>query len=240
VRIARNKPNAAALFEILSDAHVEALRARVRDGAPIDGLTEQWAPEGVAQAPDPNAEHTTSFSIADRDGNVVCLTQSLGGLFGCGVVVPGTGICLNNFLYWGELDMHGANRLVPGLEFALPLAPVVALRDGKPVLAMGTPGSYGISQTQAQTLVQHVDFGQSLQASIEAPRARLWDGRRVQAEARIDAATLEGLRARGHAVETLGDWIMLVGGLHGIAIETVTGVMEGGADPRRDGVVAVP
>jgi gamma-glutamyltranspeptidase/glutathione hydrolase len=116
----------------------------------------------------------------------------------------------------------------------------VALRDGKPVLALGTPGSYGISQTQAQTLVQHIDFGLSLQAAIEAPRARLWDGRRAQAEARIGADTLEALRARGHDVEALGDWTMLVGGLHGIAIEPGTGVMHGGADPRRDGVVAVP
>jgi gamma-glutamyltranspeptidase/glutathione hydrolase len=239
-RIAHNKPNAAALTEIFSDAHVEALRARVRDGAPIDGLTEQWAPPGTIHAPDPHAEHTTSFSVADRDGNVVCVTQSLGGLFGCGVVVPGTGICLNNFLYWGELDPHGANRLVPGLEFALPLAPSVALREGRPVLALGTPGSYGISQTQTQTLVQHVDFGRHLQDAIEAPRARLWDGRRVQAEGRIDAGTLEGLRARGHEVEALVDWTMLVGGLHGIALDPATGVMIGGADPRRDGVVAVP
>jgi gamma-glutamyltranspeptidase/glutathione hydrolase len=62
----------------------------------------------------------------------------------------------------------------------------------------------------------------------------------VQAEGRIDAGTLEGLRALGHEVEALVDWTMLVGGLHGIALDPASGVMTGGADPRRDGVVAVP
>src|SRR6185295_5398401 len=104
--------------------------------------TEQW----IESKPDPNKEHTTSFSIADRDGNVVCLTQSLGAKFGCGVVVPGTGVCLNNFLYWGEVHPQGRAYMRPGSALALCLAPSVSTRDGKPVLALGTPGSYGISQ----------------------------------------------------------------------------------------------
>jgi len=156
------------------------------------------------------------------------------------VVVPGTGICLNNFLYWGETDPRGTNPLIPGTDLALPLAPAIATREGKPVLALGTPGSYGICQTQTQTLVQYRDFGQPLQDAIEAPRARLWDGRRVQAEGRLPAATIAALRERGHDVEALADWSILVGGMQGIAIDPDTGAMEGGADPRREGYVAVP
>ena len=132
-------------------------------------------------------QHTTSFSVADRDGNVVCITQSLGAKFGCGVVVPGHGVCLNNFLYWGEVDLRGPNALRPGGALALPMAPSIATRNGEPVLALGTPGSYGICQTQPQALVQHIDFGLGIQDAIDAPRARLWDGRRVEVESRIPA-----------------------------------------------------
>ena len=117
---------------------------------------------------------------------------------GCGVVVPGTGICLNNCLSWGDVDARGTNPLVPGGDLALPLAPSLSTKQGKPVLLLGASGSYGIGQTQVQALVQHIDYGLAIQDAIEAPRARLWDGRRVQAEARIPAATIEALRERGH------------------------------------------
>jgi len=236
MRIAHNKPGPAALARMLAEEDVETLRARVRDPRPLEGLTEQWAP----QKPDPAKEHTTSFSVADREGNAVCVTQSLGTQFGCGVVVPGTGVCLNNFLYWGEVDTRGTNPLIPGTDLALPMAPAIATRRDKPVLLLGTPGSYGICQTQAQALVQHVDFGLSPQDAIEAPRARLMDGRSVLAEGRFAGPVLEALRGRGHDIEAIEDWSILVGGMQGIAIDPNTGAMTGGADPRREGYVAVP
>ena len=180
------------------------------------------------------------MSVADADGNLVCLTQSLGAGFGCGVVVPGTGICLNNALYWGELDPRSPNALVPGGTLMSAMSPSIALRGGRPVLALGTPGSYGICQTQPQAMVQWKDFGLSLQDAIEAPRARLYDGRRVAPEARIADATLEALGARGHEVEKIAPWTMTVGGMQAIAVDAETGAMTGAADPRRDGYVATP
>ena len=234
-RIAHNNPSPEQLTALLSDAAVARHRARLRDGVAIDGPTEQF----VAPVPaDANRQHTTSFSIADSDGNAVCITQSLGAKFGCGVVVPGHGVCLNNFLYWGEVDLRGRNALRPGAPLALPMAPSIATRNGRLVLALGTPGSYGICQTQPQALVQHVDYGLRLQDAIEAPRARLWDGTRVQVESRIAPAVVEALRARGHAIETMAPFTQVVGGMHGIAIDPTTGVMTGGCDPRRDGFVA--
>ena len=193
-RIEFNKPGPEKLAGLLADQAVATFRARLAAPGPLEGPAEQSLPE----TPDPAREHTTSFSVADRAGNLVCLTQSLGGPFGCGVVVPGTGICLNNFLYWGEVTPGATNPLIPGTDLALPLAPTIATRAGRPVLALGTPGSYGICQTQAQALVQHLDFALPLQAAIETPRARLWDGSRVTAEGRLPAATLEALRERGH------------------------------------------
>jgi len=231
VRIERNRPSPEELKEILSSAEIEKLRARVKDGKPVEGLTEQWVPT----RPNPNKEHTTSFSAADAEGNVICLTQSLGNKFGCGVVVPGTGVCLNNFLYWGEVHPQGKAYLKPGSPLPLCLAPSVSTRDGKPVLALGTPGSYGISQTQTQVMVQHADYGLLMQDAVEEPRGRLWDGKKVQVESRMPASTVEGLRKRGHNVEVTDPWTWVVGGMHGISIDPKTGAKIGGCDPRRDG-----
>ena len=230
-RIANNKPDAETLERLLSEAYVEKLRARVKSGKPIEGPTEQWL---EPQPVNLGKEHTTSMSIADREGNIVCITQSLGALFGCGVVIPGTGICMNNFLYWGEVDVRGTNPLKPGLSLALPIAPSVSTRGGRPVLVLGTPGSYGICQTQPQALVHYIDFRLGLQDAIEAPRARLWDGRKVQAEGRLASATVEALRARGHDIEIVEPFTMISGGMQGIALDPQTGAMTGAADPRRD------
>ncbi|HJQ55274.1 MAG TPA: gamma-glutamyltransferase [Vineibacter sp.] len=233
-RIAHNHPTQETLARLLGDEHVAQLRRRLQDGQPVVGPTEQWTPTAEAV---PAEHHTTSFSIADRDGNVVCITQSLGSVFGSAVVVPSTGICLNNFLYWADVTPDSPNRSRPGGPFPVCMAPSVSLRDGKPVLALGTPGSYGILQTQVQALVQYRDYGLPLQDAIEAPRARLMDGRAVYAEARFDPAVLESLRQRGHNVIGLPAWTMRVGGMQAIAIDPATGAMTGACDPRRDGYV---
>ena len=178
--------------------------------------------------------HTTSFSIGDREGNLVCVTQSLGSPFGSGVVVPGTGVCLNNFLYWSEVAPKSPNRTKPGAELAMCMSPSISTLDGRPVLALGTPGSYGILQTQVQALVQYLDFALPLQEAIEAPRARLWDGRHIQVEGRIPPATIAALKERGHGIEAFLPWTMKVGGMQAVAVDPATGVMTGAADPRRD------
>jgi gamma-glutamyltranspeptidase/glutathione hydrolase len=91
-----------------------------------------------------------------------------------------------------------------------------------------------------QALVQYKDFGLGLQDAIEAPRARLWDGTRVQPESRFDPAVLTELKARGHGIEDTPAWTMTVGGMQGIAIDPDTGAKTGAADPRRDSYVATP
>jgi gamma-glutamyltranspeptidase/glutathione hydrolase len=231
VRIDNNNPPPQELARLLGDEHVESLRARVRDGKPVSGPTEQW----MEPPPGEDPGHTTSFSIADDEGNLICMTQSLGSPFGSGVVVPGTGVCLNNFLYWTEVKPKSPNRTRPGAELPICMAPTIATLDGKPVLALGTPGSYGILQTQAQAYVQYFDFGLALQDAIEAPRARLWDGQFVQVEGRIAPDVVAALKARGHGAESFLDWTMKVGGMQAVAIDPATGVMTGAADPRRDG-----
>lgn len=228
-RIKTGVPSKQKLAEILSDGHVEGLRARVRDGKPVNGPTEQWTP-GADEG------HTTSFSIADRDGNMVCVTQSLGSVFGSGVVVPGTGVCLNNFLYWADVNPASPNRVKQGDYMPICVAPSIVTQDGTPVLALGTPGSYGILQTQPQAMVQYIDFGLPLQQAIEAPRARLTDGRAVLLESRVDAQVRDELRGRGHDLMSGPDWTMKVGGMQGVARDA-SGSFLGGCDPRRDSYV---
>jgi gamma-glutamyltranspeptidase / glutathione hydrolase len=237
-RIAHNFPTPATLAELLSDANIDRLRARVRDGKPIEGPTEQWTPPSSGH--DQKEHHTTSFSIADRDGNVVCVTQSLGSPFGSGVVVPGTGLCLNNFLFWADINPASPNRTKAGGHLPVCMAPSVSLRDGVPVLALGTPGSYGILQTQVQALVQYLDFGSGLQDAIEQPRARLWDGTSVEPEARFAPAVIEELARRGHTIQRGSAWTMRVGGMQAVAIDPPSGLLTGACDPRRDGYVATP
>ena len=235
-RIAHNNPSPETLAEILSEASVARLRQRLIDGKPVTGPTEQWTPQ---EKEDP--AHTTSFSIADSEGNLICITQSLGSPFGSGVVVPGTGLCLNNFLYWADVQTGSPNRAKPGDALAMCMSPSISTRDGKPVLALGTPGSYGIMQTQAQAMVQHLVFGLPLQEAIEAPRARLWDGRLVEIENRIAPETIAELVRRGHDAKAFDvGWTMRCGGMQAVAVDPATGVFTGAADPRRDGYVATP
>ena len=237
VRIAQNNPSPEALENLLGDEHIAALRLRVTDGIPIDGPTEQFiSPRPV----DLNKEHTTSLSIADKFGNAICITQSLGSGFGNGIVIPGTGVCMNNFLYWGEVDTGGRAPLVAGGELALCIAPSIGTYDGRLALSIGTPGSYGIMQTQVQALVQYIDFGQNIQDAIAAPRGRLWDGQKINVESRIANAVVEALKQRGHDINVIGDFTWETGGMQAVSIDFDSGALTGAADPRRDSYAVAP
>ena len=234
-RIMNNNRSREEIEALLDDREVGALRERVRDPRPVDGRTEQF---GDAPPPDVAAarEHTTSMSVADRFGNMVCITQSLGSPWGSTVVIPGTGVCMNNFMNWGDLSPASPNRLVGGRRWAMCLTPSICTREGAATLSIGTPGSYGIMQTQAQAMVHHVDFGLNIRDAIEAPRARLFDGRRVVVENRVDSEVIGALAARGHEVETAASgYTMLCGGMQAVVRESASGALLGTADPRRDG-----
>ena len=234
LRIRHNRKDAGAIRGLLSEDAIGPLRRRLLDGSPVWGRTEQHADGPLIDGPGLN-EHTTSFSAMDTDGNAVCITQSLGSPWGSGTAIPGTGLCLNNFMNWGDLDPASPNHLKPGERYAMCLAPSISLKDGAPVLCLGTPGSYGIPQTQAQAMVHHLDYGLDLQAAIDGPRGRLWDGRKVSLENRVPAEVMDGLRARGHDVTAMGAFSWSAGGMQAIARDPETGAFTGAADSRRDG-----
>lgn len=190
---------------------------------------------GALKPGDPGLkESTTHFNVVDAEGNAVSCTQSLGG-FGCGVVVPGTGILLNDFCYWFDLDADSPNVIGPRKKNEMCLSPGMIWKDDKVFACIGTPGSYGIMETTPQFMANLMDFEMSVQAAIEAPRARPQEGARIIAESRIAPEVLEGLAKKGHLVDKQPDFSMAFGGAQGVMIDPDNGIFTGGADPRRDG-----
>jgi gamma-glutamyltranspeptidase/glutathione hydrolase len=202
---------------------------------------ERWTAERLAgeilpgHPADFMKEHTTHFAVADGDGTVVTVTQTLGSPFGSGIMVPGTGLLLNNMLFWTELDSASPAHLRAGARLQTRMAPCQAFRDGGFRLSIGTPGSFGILQTTPQMLINVLEFGMAVQEAIEAPRARVYRDRLVDVEGRVAPETRAALAARGHQVNVLEDWSWVVGGGQGIWRDPESGALQGGADPRRDG-----
>jgi gamma-glutamyltranspeptidase/glutathione hydrolase len=189
---------------------------------------------------------TTSFSIVDRAGNAVAVTPTLGGGFGTAVVVGRTGLLFNNGMRLGSTSPYpdNVNYVRGGQIPLLNNSPVIVLKDGKLVLAIGTPGGEGIGQTQLQAIVNVLDFGMPIQEAIEAPRFIL-DAEpnfykpgaaiTVAMERRVAAATRERLQAMGHTIRALPEFTAAVGGMQGILVDQKKGTMAAGADPRRAG-----
>jgi gamma-glutamyltranspeptidase / glutathione hydrolase len=231
------QPN-APVAALLSEDYCAARRQLVDPGRASRIIGERYARHmntGLREHGDPGLrESTTHFNVVDAEGNAVSCTQSLGG-FGSGVVVPGTGILLNDFLYWFDLDADSPNVIGPHKQNEMCLSPGMIWRDGQVFACIGTPGSYGIMETTPQFMVNLMDFGMTVQAAIEAPRVRPQELNRVIVEGRIPAAVRDGLTARGHLVDAQPDWSMAFGGAQGLMIDPDNGTFSGGADPRRDG-----
>ena len=182
------------------------------------------------------SECTTHFSAIDAAGNAVGVTQSLGAGFGSGVVIPGTGIALNNFLNWMDGDPQSPNVVGPGLKTEMCMSPVQVWDEQGLRFLIGTPGSYGILQTTPQMIMNVIDHDMNIQAAIEAARVKATTpGKVVDVETRIGEDVLHELTQMGHLLNRLGPWNAGVGGGQGIMVDPESGGFMGGADPRRDG-----
>jgi gamma-glutamyltranspeptidase/glutathione hydrolase len=123
---------------------------------------------GGASRPDTRGE-TSSFSIADRFGNLVSVTHSVNGTFGSGIVVDGGGYVLNNRLPCFYLEEGNVNILEPGKRTRHTINPALALKDGKPFLAWNTPGGDNQPQAMLQSFLAVVEFGMNIQQAVEIP-----------------------------------------------------------------------
>jgi gamma-glutamyltranspeptidase / glutathione hydrolase len=180
-------------------------------------------------------ESTTHFVTADASGMFVSCTQTLGGGFGSGVVHGNTGLALNNFANWFDLDPESPNVIAPNKVVEMCLAPSQVWRNGNPFLLVGTPGSFGIMQTTPQMIMNVLDHGFSIQAAIEAPRFRTGTGMELPIERRISDEVAIELQRLGHEVQFLDSWTPFVGGGQGLMVDPDSGAFLAGADPRRDG-----
>jgi gamma-glutamyltranspeptidase/glutathione hydrolase len=181
---------------------------------------------------------TTHFVIVDDGGNAVSATQTIGRDFGCGEVVPGTGLVMNDRSWWMSLR-DGPNAVAPGHRANIGHAPTIVFDGEQPSIILGSPGGFGIVPYVVQTLVNVIDYGLDLQKAIEAPRFRLMDLEcAIAIEDRFDRTVLDRLRARGHRVDLLPRWTDRVGGVVGIARDRNTGSLLAGYDPRRNSYAA--
>ena len=202
-----------------------------------------WNPQSAAQSP-----MTTHFATADQWGNVVTVTQTLGGGFGSCHAPKGTGVFINNMGKWFDLNQGSPNDIKGGRAVDFVIAPSqIYSATGSPVngrnaegkggfiASIGTPGSYGILHTTIQMIHQFLDCGKNIQEAIEAPRFRYYDIGAIMFESRFDADMLEQLGSMGYTYDLLPPFTNAVGGAHGIH-RTSHGTYLGAADPRRDGV----
>ena len=181
-------------------------------------------------------ECTTHFDVIDGEGNAVAVTQSLGSGFGSAVIIPGTGVALNNFMRWMDLDPESPNAIGPAKRMEMCMSPAQVWDDDGLRLLIGTPGSYGILQTTPQMIMNIIDHGMHVQAAIEAARLTATNpGYLVNIETRIPEGVLIELEGMGHQFNRLGDWSPMVGGGQGIMVDPDSSTFMGGADPRRDG-----
>lgn len=202
--------------------------------------TEQAQP---SVAPGSFRGDTIYLCTADREGNVVSLIQSNYMGFGSGVVVDDTGIVLQNRGAYFSLDPASANALAPRKRTLHTLIPSMALRrDGRPAIVFGTMGGDGQAQTHLQVYSALVRFGLNMQEAIEMPR---WvhgtddqGGETLLMESRFPTTTLEELRQKGHHVQEGSPWTTAMGYAQGIFFDATNGIMQGGSDPRAEGIAA--
>ena len=178
---------------------------------------------------------TTHISVLDRDGMCASVTCSNGS--GSGVLVPGTGVILNNMLGEEDLNPLGFHAITPGRRVPSMMAPTVVLRDGEIELGLGSAGSNRIRSAILQTIVRAVEQGMGADEAVRAPRLHFEQGV-VQAEPGIDEAALARLEASGLPVIRRPAINLFFGGAQAVARDRDSGALNGGADPRRGGSVA--
>ena len=179
--------------------------------------------------------NTTHISVMDADGACASVTASNGSC--SGVIVPGTGLHLNNML--GEEDLNPAgHRHEPGARVPSMMAPTVVLRDGLPELAVGSAGSNRIRSAILQTVINVVDRGRSAQDAVDAPRLHYENGV-VEAEPGVNEDALADLERDGWEVVRWRDKNLYFGGVQAVARHAETGELSGGGDPRRGGCAVI-
>jgi gamma-glutamyltranspeptidase / glutathione hydrolase len=203
---------------LLAEERIDEAARSIRAGS----VTSAREPAGVPS--------TTHISVVDADGNAASLSASTG--CGSGIVVPGTGIHLNNML--GETDLNpGEKTAAPGQRLTSMMAPSIVLANGHPRLVVGSAGSIRLRAAILQIVVNVVAHGMSVQEAISFPRAHL-EGEVLQLEGGIEASVAAELERRGHKIARWRARNLYFGGASAVALRD-DGTLEAAGDPRRGG-----
>ncbi|HOE77140.1 MAG TPA: gamma-glutamyltransferase, partial [Bacilli bacterium] len=188
---------------------------------------------------------TTTFSVVDKEGNIVSVTQTINYFFGNGLVVPGFGFFMNNQLSGFSFTSSSASYIQPYKQPVSHIMPTIVMKDGNPYATLGSPGSMRIPAAVLQVLINMIDFGMNIQEAIEYPRIYCYavgsdetytNKKDLYLEQAFDDDVRDGLRALGYNLifQGSGDIDLYFGGVQGVRF--IDGnKMHGGADPRRDG-----
>ncbi len=217
--------------------------ARFLDADRLAAAAHDIDPAHAAPWPHPAAPGDTIWMGAiDAEGRSVSFIQSIYWEYGSGVVLPDTGVLMQNRGMSFGLEPDHPQALAPGRRPFHTLNPAMARFDDGRQMVYGTMGGEGQPQTQAALFTRYARFGMPLQAAITAPRwllGRTWgdSSTSLKLESRLPEALIEELRAAGHAIEMAGEFDSMMGHA-GAIVRHPDGLLEGAADPRSDGRVA--
>jgi len=248
---------------LLNPEYLAARAALIQPGRRMDTLQagdlSPWDATAVRPKPVRTREeslHTTHFAIVDRWGNMVSYTTTIEYTWGSGITVPGYGFLLNNeltdFNFLPAADAAegnpGANDVAPGKRPRSSMAPVLLLKDGKPVAAYGSPGGATIINSVLNVTLDLIDHGMTMQQAIDAPRLSVTDasgkisceGGPAFMQPRFSVAAQDALRRLGHT--GLGDagtdgCNATIGSVQAVFVDAANGAHRGAADARREGTV---
>ncbi|MEM7132349.1 MAG: gamma-glutamyltransferase [Chloroflexota bacterium] len=192
---------------------------------------DKASPQNAGVLPSSDSNDTTHVTAADQEGNIASFTQTINQAFGSKVIVPGTGLLLNNCMALFDPHPGHPNSVGPGKRTVSSTSPVIVLKGGEPLMALGTPGGVRIFPSIAQAIVNVIDHGMTLQEAVEAPR--VWtQGQWLEVEQEIPDSVRHELAQRGHQVQEVS---VVAGGMNGIMFDQATGQMHGAACWRADG-----
>jgi gamma-glutamyltranspeptidase/glutathione hydrolase len=246
------------LAGLLSKAYAAERRQLIGQRAALDHrvgdpyrFDPQVKPPAIRYTPHPQGVRSTAASgdttcvdVVDKDGNLFSATPSSGWLLGGAFIAGETGVPLSNRMQVFDLDPASPNVLVGGKRPRTTLTPTIVLKDGKPFLAISTPGGDSQDQQVLNVLLNMMVFDMDIQAAIESPRINSnhphssFDNHesvpgQLEVESRIPSRVLDDLRARGHQLRVIGPYAMSTG-VVAVGVNPKTGTLRGGADPRRE------
>ena len=179
---------------------------------------------------------TTHLSVIDGDGNAASLTLSNGE--GAGYVVPGTAVMLNNMLGEEDINPHGFHQWPEDVRMSSMMAPSLIMTADGETVALGSGGSNRIRTAILQVILNHLEFGLSVEESVSAPRIH-YEGGLLSVEPGFDEADIGGLSLGFPDIERWDDKNLFFGGVHSVLYDPRRQDFHGAGDLRRGGVAEI-